>query len=188
MKASHGSGSSFSPVRWFGSVVPSDAGQALRGRILDSHGNPVAGAIMTANDRATAHTTSVYSDRGGHYAFADLSAASYELRARHFGSATGEARRQAGGRPVDVMLETETDEYERVAALPSNRWFALALAAMPNDTMREEFERQCTFCHQQGSWATRVQRTPEHWQKIFSLMARMGGSSHRRRALRCPAS
>src|SRR5207253_6963591 len=81
----------------------------------------------------------------------------------------------AEGRPLDLTLAPENDEYDRMAALPSNRWFALALASKPNDHMREEFERQCTFCHQQGSWATRVERTPEQWQKIFSLMARMGG-------------
>src|SRR4029077_14125276 len=44
-----------------------------------------------------------------------------------------------------------------------------------DDVAREEFLRQCTFCHQQGSWATRVQRDPEQWRKIFALMARMGG-------------
>src|SRR6185295_6481857 len=38
-----------------------------------------------------------------------------------------------------------------------------------------EFVRQCTFCHQQGSWATRVTRSAEDWEKIFTLMGRMGG-------------
>src|SRR5262249_28952267 len=68
-------------------ITPSGsmAGQPLRGRIVDARGAGIAGAIVTANDRVTAHTTSVYSDRSGRYAFADLSAASYELRARRFG-------------------------------------------------------------------------------------------------------
>src|SRR5207245_5315519 len=91
----------------------------------------------------------------------------------------------ASGQQVDFKLALETDAYDRMAALPSNRWFALALEAMPNEHMREEFDRQCTFCHQQGSWATRVERSREEWEKIFSLMARMGGilSPETRRAL-----
>ena len=35
--------------------------------------------------------------------------------------------------------------------------------------------RQCAFCHQQGSWATRVPRSRADWDKIFTLMGRMGG-------------
>ncbi|MGH7820772.1 MAG: hypothetical protein ACREQ9_13465, partial [Candidatus Binatia bacterium] len=56
---------------------------------------------------------------------------------------------------------------------------------MPDAKTREEFIRQCTFCHQQGSWATRVERSREEYEKIFSLMARMGGilSPETRKAL-----
>src|SRR5205823_962902 len=61
-----------------------------------------------------------------------------------------------------------TDDAGRpvVGALVTARHLELA---------REESLRQCTFCHQQGSWATRVQRDPEQWRKLFVLMARMGG-------------
>ena len=89
---------------------------------------------------------------------------------------------------VQLRMDAETDEYDRLAALPSNRWLALPLAAMPSAQMREEFVRECTFCHQQGSWATRVQREPAAWEKIFSLMARMGGICRARRAPPCPGS
>jgi streptogramin lyase len=51
----------------------------------------------------------------------------------------------------------------------------LLLARLSSDERREEFTRQCTFCHQQGNWATRVPRSREDWEKIFKLMARMGG-------------
>jgi streptogramin lyase len=149
---------------------------AIRGHVLDSRGRAVAGAIVTANDRAAHHTRSVYADAEGRYALEDLGNGSFDLRARHFGYRdTTELGVRAAGQTLDLRLVLETDDFERYGSLPSNRWFALALAAMPNETMREEFERQCTFCHQQGSWATRVERTPEQWQKVFSLMARMGG-------------
>src|SRR5205823_4204841 len=83
----------------------------------------------------------------------------------------------AGATPVSkvLVLERETDPRELAWQLPANRWLALAVAHLPDDAAREEFLRQCTFCHQQGSWATRVQRDPEEWRKLFVLMARMGG-------------
>jgi len=159
---------------------------SVHGKVVDGKGRPIAGAVVTANDRAVGHTRSVYSDQDGRYALGELPAGPFDLRARHFGyKETTELGVTAKGQSLDLRLVLETDEFERLGSLPSNRWFALALAAMPNEPMREEFQRQCTFCHQQGSWATRVARTPEQWQKIFSLMARMGGilSPETRKAL-----
>src|SRR5262249_61726643 len=88
-----------------------------------------------------------------------------------------EAREPAAGASVEAPfgVERETDPRELAWQLPANRWLALAVARLPDDAAREELRRQCTFCHQQGSWATRVQRDPEEWRKIFALMARMGG-------------
>src|SRR5262249_48507195 len=88
-----------------------------------------------------------------------------------------EAREPAAGASVEAPfgVERETDPRELAWQLPANRWLALAMARLPDDAAREEFRRQCTFCHQQGSWATRVQRDPEQWRKVFALMARMSG-------------
>jgi virginiamycin B lyase len=36
--------------------------------------------------------------------------------------------------------------------------------------------RQCTYCHQQGSAATRLDREDWQWEKVLALMARMGGT------------
>jgi virginiamycin B lyase len=80
-----------------------------------------------------------------------------------------------GTMPLDLQIEVEIDPNELAWQLPSSRWMPLLLARLSSDEKREEFTRQCTFCHQQGSWATRVQRSREDWEKIFKLMARMGG-------------
>src|SRR6185503_10549232 len=94
----------------------------------------------------------------------------------------------AGLRRATLVLERETDPRELAWQLPANRWLALAVAHLPDDAAREEFLRQCTYCHQQGSWATRVQRDPEQWRKVFALMARMGGTlATRVRTARCEA-
>ncbi len=148
----------------------------FHGKAIDQQGKPVAGAVVSARNRELSRTTSAYTKADGAYALPELPAGAYDLKARRFGYKDGAAMGVSAGRKaIDLEMAPETDEFDRFAALPSNRWFALALAEMPNEQMREEFDRQCTFCHQQGNWATRVDRTPEQWEKIFSLMARMGG-------------
>lgn len=167
-------------------TAPGEAAPGFHGRVADRDGRPLAGAVVSASHRALARTTSVYADAEGQYGLPELAEGSYDLRARHFGFKDRmKMDVEASGQALDLTLTAETDEYDRMAALPSNRWFALALAAMPSESMREEFERECTFCHQQGNWATRVDRTPEQWEKIFTLMARMGGilSPETRKAL-----
>jgi streptogramin lyase len=74
-----------------------------------------------------------------------------------------------------LRLERQTDPHDIAWQLPASSWLPLLLAQLSSDERREEFTRQCTFCHQQGNWATRVGRSQEDWEKIFKLMARMGG-------------
>jgi hypothetical protein len=150
----------------------------LAGRVTDEAGAPVAGALVTARHVTLACATTVYADADGRYALPPLEAGRYHVRARRPGLrdrlttvdlAPGAALNRT------FVLERETDPRELAWQLPANRWLALATAQLPDDAAREEFRRQCTFCHQQGSWATRVQRDPEEWRKVFALMARMGG-------------
>ena len=61
------------------------------------------------------------------------------------------------------------------AQLPANQWYDLVLRRLDDPAQREELVRQCTFCHQQGNWATRRVRDPEEWRKVLHLMGRMGG-------------
>jgi virginiamycin B lyase len=150
----------------------------MRGRVVDDGGAPVAGALVTARDPRAAIETTVYADAAGRWAMPPLAPGLYHVRARRPGYrdrvAAIEHRRPA---PVTVLvLERETDPRELAWQLPANRWLGLALARLPDPAAREEFVRQCTYCHQQGSWATRVQRDPEEWRKVLALMARMGGT------------
>jgi len=150
----------------------------LVGRVSDATGDPVAGALVTARHLELARSTTVYADAAGRYAFPPLEPGRYHLRVRRAGFRDrSETVELAPGATLEeaVGVERETDPRELAWQLPANRWLALAVARLPDDAAREEFRRQCTFCHQQGSWATRVQRDPEEWRKIFALMARMGG-------------
>jgi virginiamycin B lyase len=150
----------------------------LVGRVSDAAGDPVAGALVTARHLELARSTTVYADAAGRYTFPPLEPGRYHLRVRRAGFRDrSETVELAPGATVEeaVGVERETDPRELAWQLPANQWLALAVARLPDDAAREEFRRQCTFCHQQGSWATRVQRDPEEWRKIFALMARMGG-------------
>lgn len=150
--------------------------EPLAGRVTTADGTPVAGALVSAHQPERARTTTVYSDGAGRYAFPRLEPGRYHVRVRRPGYRDRTATVELpGDERRDVPVERETDARELAWQLPANRWLALATARLPDDQAREEFRRQCTFCHQQGNWATRVQRDPEEWRKIFALMARMGG-------------
>jgi streptogramin lyase len=145
--------------------------------VSDDTGRPVGGALVTARHLELARETTVYADGAGRYALRALEPGRYHLRARRpgFRDRVETVELAADTRVTPLTLQRETDPRELAWQLPANRWLALAVAHLPDDAAREEFLRQCTFCHQQGSWATRVQRDPEQWRKIFVLMARMGG-------------
>jgi virginiamycin B lyase len=150
----------------------------LVGLVTGTGGRPVGGALVTATRWDVKRRTTVYTDGSGRFRFPALGAGVYDLRVRRFGYRERTLAGQAlGGRDrhVTLTIDPETDPRERAWQLPANHWFALARARLPTDDLREEFARQCTFCHQQGNWATRVQRSPEDWDKILALMGRMGG-------------
>jgi len=160
------------PLESRGAVVVS-------GEVRDQAGTPVAGAWVTARDAEQAREVTVYTADDGRFRTPSLGAGRVQLRARAYGfqdrSVTLELGAQDLARTVTLTLEPETDGRALAWQLPASRWLGLALAKMPDDVMREEFVRQCTFCHQQGSWATRVQRDEAEWRKLMALMARMGG-------------
>ncbi|MBW2402016.1 MAG: hypothetical protein JRG80_22665, partial [Deltaproteobacteria bacterium] len=76
---------------------------------------------------------------------------------------------------LDLVVERETDPAAVAAQLPANYWYALVLDAIEDRAQREELKQQCTYCHQQGNWATRRVRSDEEWRKLLMLMGRMGG-------------
>ena len=159
----------------------------VAGRVVDQQGAPVHGALVTARSLALARETTVYAAPDGTFALPALEAGTYHVRARRpgFRDRTLVVDVGPGANELTLVVDAESDARELAWQLPANRWLALAVAHLPDDQAREEFLRQCTYCHQQGSWATRVQRDPAEWGKIFSLMARMGGilSTHTRAAL-----
>jgi virginiamycin B lyase len=154
-------------------------GQTLmRGVVRGASGTAVAGAMVSATHRAHKRATTVFTDQQGAFRMPPLEPGEYDLRVRRIGYQDldeGGVDLRSGTRHLDFELRGEADPRAVAWQLPSSRWMPLLLARLSSDEHREEFTRQCTFCHQQGSWATRVPRSNEEWEKIFKLMARMGG-------------
>jgi streptogramin lyase len=150
---------------------------SLHGRVTAADGAPVVGAMVTVQAGDPAHGVTVFSDADGHYATPELiSPGPYVVRVRRIG--WRDLRLVDASVPdgaFDLTLERETDPVAVAAQLPANRWYRLVLERIDDPARREELKRQCTFCHQQGSWATRRVRDPEEWRKLLALMGRMGG-------------
>lgn len=154
------------------------SGDTLTGMVRDAAGAPVAGAMVSAVQPKLRRATTVYSDESGAFSIPGLEAGLYDVRVRRIGyQDLLQSGVDIGNAPasLDVRVEAETDPQALAWQLPASRWLPLLLAKLSSDAHREEFMRQCAFCHQQGSWATRVPRSRADWDKIFTLMGRMGG-------------
>lgn len=154
------------------------ATEGVRGRVRDPGGEPIAGAMVTIARGEPAHRVTVFSAENGSFRMPALQTQGVaSIRARRIGwrDAQRDDVMLADGQWLDLVLEPETDPAAVAAQLPANRWFQLALERVEEPEQREELKRQCTYCHQQGSWATRRVREPEEWRKVLALMGRMGG-------------
>lgn len=161
------------------SAAPAAAVRAA-GRVVDGAGVPVAGAMVTLSYGSPVRASTVWSDDDGRFALPPLPAvAAYDVRARRIGwrdaVQTGLVPGADRGLALELALERESDPAALAAQLPANRWLGLLLARIDAPAEREEFLRQCTYCHQQGSAATRLERDDAQWDKVLALMSRMGG-------------
>jgi virginiamycin B lyase len=148
------------------------------GAVHDASGKAIVGAMVTFTNRSLRRGTTVFADAQGRFRLPALEAGTYDLRVRRAGyedlQDTGLTLGDGTTR-LDLKLDPATDPRELAWELPANRWLPLVLARLSSDSHREEFTRQCAYCHQQGAWGTRVQRSHEDWEAIFDRMARMGG-------------
>jgi streptogramin lyase len=153
------------------------AAERVSGRVHDGE-VPVVGAMVTLQRGDPAHRVTVFSDADGRFQTPPLEPAGDTLiQVRRIG--WRDLRREgvalADGQWLDLRVERETDPAAVAAQLPANHWYDLVLRRVTDPAQREELVRQCTYCHQQGSQATRKVRDPEEWNKVLALMGRMGG-------------
>ena len=72
-----------------------------------------------------------------------------------------------------VQLENMTEE-EHIASYPSNVWLS-QLHFGGDQALKETFQLNCAFCHQQASPFMRNERTVEQWESIIQRMNTYGG-------------
>jgi virginiamycin B lyase len=185
---------SFIPLLVAGAVMTSAGAQAagFQGQILDQQGQPIVGAMVTARFNLPFQERTVFTDDQGNYVLQGLQAATeHTMRVRRIGwhdlRSLGHNTEDDDVTPLNFTLQRHTDPAEVAAQLPANHWYELLLNELDNDHDREQFVRQCTFCHQQGNAATRLQRDEAEWDKVLALMARMGAGLDEDLHARIPA-
>lgn len=189
-------------------VGPSAQAAGFQGQILDEQGQPIVGAMVTARFNLPFQERTVFTDDLGNYVLRGLPAATdHTMRVRRIGwhdvrslghntsdDTAGNASNNASNNaseneliPLSFTMQRHTDPAEVAAQLPANHWYELLLNELDTDHEREQFVRQCTYCHQQGNAATRLQRDEAEWDKVLALMARMGAGLDEDLHARIPA-
>ena len=74
---------------------------------------------------------------------------------------------------LELQLVAETDPAALAAQQPANAWFA-ALDFGGDATLKKTALEQCGFCHQQGSFFMRRERSAEEWQQVLERMIGYG--------------
>ncbi len=72
-----------------------------------------------------------------------------------------------------LVLQAETDPAALAAQQPANAWFA-ALDFGGDAELKKTALEQCGFCHQQGSFFMRRERSTEEWQQVMQRMIGYG--------------
>ena len=149
----------------------------VTGAVRDAAGAPIAGAMVSFLRGDPLQVKTVFTDDAGEFRASGIAPAPDSIvRVRRIGYRDYRAPADLAAAPLALTLDAETDPAAAAAQLPSNQWFALLLEKIDDEAHREEFVRQCTYCHQQGSAATRIPREDWQWEKVLVLMGRLGAT------------
>ena len=139
----------------------------LTGDVVDYHGRPLAGAMVTARDDRRALSVSVFTDGNGRYGFPPLETGSWRLLVKRIGSEIGERAIELGhaGLDVDFKLRLAEDPQE---LLPASYWYDRV--EWPNRMLRANFALSCANCHQIGDPLWRKPRSQADWEDVVARM------------------
>ena len=139
----------------------------LTGDVVDYHGRPLAGALVTARDARLGWNVSVFTDGNGSFAFPDLDVGEWQLLVRIVGFERPRRSIQLGlsGLDVDFQLRLAEDPHEQ---LPSSYYYARM--DWPSRKMRANFALACANCHQIGDPLWRKPRSAVDWEAVITRM------------------
>ena len=154
--------------------------------VTDSQGKPISQAMVTrtpldvpaedlSDDGYAPHgvtntaavTVTRFTDATGQVDIAEPGNHFYRVRAQGFRD------RYLDTAEGEIQLETMTEE-EHIASYPSNVWLS-QLHFGGDQALKETFQLNCAFCHQQASPFMRNERTVEQWESIIQRMNTYGG-------------
>lgn len=160
-------------------ATPATWAASVGGQVADGEGSGITGAMVTVRFGTPFQERTVFSGDDGSYQIDGIpEGTALKVRVRRIGwhdVRSDASLSQEAATVLDFAMERHTDPAEVAAQLPANRWYHLVLEQIDDERLREQLVRQCTYCHQQGSEATRIKRDEEEWRKVLALMARMGG-------------
>ena len=154
-------------------------------RVTDTQGKPIPLAMVTrtpldvpaedlSDDGYAPHgvtntaavTLTRFTDATGQVDIAEPGEHFYRVRAQGYRDLYLDAAQGT------VQLETMTPE-EHIASYPSNVWLS-QLHFGGDQALKETFQLNCAFCHQQASPFMRNERTVEQWESIIQRMNTYG--------------
>lgn len=157
-----------------GSVLSSEpATNLIRGKVVDSSGNPVEGVMVSAIDDAHRKWTSVFTQKDGEFAVRGLRNASHSIRTRLMGLADEWVSSVEPG-STDLVIKTRPavgNELE--LQRPASSGFSML--AFENSRDRMNFKMNCAYCHQIGTLGFRTPEKPVDWETMIRRMDGFGG-------------
>jgi len=142
----------------------------LRGRVLDSAGNPLTGTMLTAFDDSRFESVSVFAQENGHFVFPRLRPGTYRLRARLLGWQEIEAPVTLVGRQPSLKDFTLTTLDNANDQLPASQFLSLILPQFPSPTVRGDFTLSCGNCHQIAGPRFREDKSTADWGTVVTTM------------------
>ncbi len=166
---SKGSAVSLSLCALWGLQLPAQAG-VLGGTVMD-HGQPLAGAMVTAFSVDQKRRDTVYADSKGRFTLSVDFAGELTVRARmpYYKDASAKVVLPLmAAKTQDFALERHSVAAELSESLPASAH----LTALPwgNHNTREAFISQCNYCHQMGNALTRAPKEENQWRDTVKRM------------------
>jgi virginiamycin B lyase len=148
---------------------------AFTGKVVDAHGRPIAGALVTAFNEARDRKETVYTAGDGSYALRTKFSGELMLRARayrHQDQRRAVSSRGEGVQSVDFTLVSFSDAKALSDSLTASAH--LAEVQWPDAATRTTFVSQCNYCHQVGNALTRIPKSAAQWLQTIERMEGFG--------------
>ena len=154
-------------VAWAANTaVDTTSGVTLSGSVVDSAGQPVRGATVTAFDNAIGKSISVYSREDGSFSLSGLEPKDYMLRARLLGMEDSAIEVSAGSSSQHKLVMAAATDLN--AQRPANSRVDLLEWEDEKDALN--FRMMCFYCHQVGTEGFRSPEEPVDWEVMVTRM------------------